>query len=70
VILDWINRELPPRLAELHEPLSQPDDILKVNVGIDHPVRHQQRVFETFCEVNGRRLAVGQSIVLGKVQDV
>lgn len=69
MILNWIRRELPSRFAELYESLREPDDVLEVDVGIDHPVRHKKRIFETLCKVNRRRLAIGQRIVLRKIQN-
>lgn len=54
MIFDRINRKLPARLAKLDESLGEPYDILKMDIGVYHSVRHQQRVVETFREVNRR----------------
>ncbi len=66
-ILLRINRKLPARFAKFDESLGKPYDILKVDIGVYHAVRHQQRVLETFRVVDRRRLTVGQRIVVREI---
>src|SRR5690606_41098248 len=43
VVLDGIDGHLPVGLPELDQPLREPDNILEVDVRVDHPVRDEER---------------------------
>src|SRR5580704_169494 len=52
MILNRINGKIPVFLAQLNQPLHQPDSILEMDVGIHHAMADQQRPFQPLSEID------------------